>query len=42
LLRVTPEGERRLMGAFAALRKDRESLGVAFRELDRRFRATAR
>src|SRR5919201_2368627 len=30
LLRLTPEGERRLLHAFAALRHDRESLRQAF------------
>ena len=42
LLRLTPEGERRLLDAFAALRDDRESFREAFRELDRRFRAASR
>ena len=42
LLRLTPEGERRLLRAFAALRDDRESFREAFRELDRRFRAASR
>jgi DNA-binding MarR family transcriptional regulator len=41
LLRATPEGRRRLMKAFAALRADRESLAAAFEELDRSFRASA-
>lgn len=41
LLRLTPEGQRRLMRAFAALREDRESLREAFREVNRRFRAAA-
>jgi DNA-binding MarR family transcriptional regulator len=41
LLRVTSEGERRLMRAFAALHDDREALGATFRTLGRRFRATA-
>jgi DNA-binding MarR family transcriptional regulator len=39
LLRVTPEGERRLMRAFAALRADRAELAEAFEELGARFRA---
>ena len=39
LLRLTPEGRRRLMRAFAALREDREALAASFREVDRRFRA---
>ena len=41
LLRVTPEGERRLMRAFAVLREDRDALERAFRELNRRFRAVS-
>jgi len=41
LVRLTPEGRRRLLHAFAALRDDRESLRGAFREVDRRFRAAA-
>lgn len=40
LLRVTPEGDRRLMSAFAALRADRAELSEAFNELGVRFRAT--
>jgi len=39
LLTLTPEGERRLMQAWEALRDDRRSLGNAFEELRRRFRA---
>jgi DNA-binding MarR family transcriptional regulator len=39
LLRLTPEGERRLMQAFTALAADRDTLVAAFREVDRRFRA---
>ena len=39
LLRLTPEGRRRLIRAFAALREDREALAASFREVDRRFRA---
>lgn len=42
LLRLTPEGERRLMEAFAALRADRVQLAAAFDELGVRFRATNR
>ena len=41
LLRLTAEGERRLLHAFAALRADREALAAAFREVDRRFRAAS-
>ena len=40
LLRVTPEGERRLLEAFAALRADREQLAAALDELNVRFRAS--
>lgn len=40
LLTVTPEGERRLMHAFAGLRADRAQLAEAFDELHARFRAT--
>lgn len=39
LLRVTVEGERRLMLAFESLRDDRQALAAAFRALDQRFRA---
>lgn len=39
LLSLTPEGERRLLLAFTALREDRAALAAAFREVDRRFRA---
>ena len=42
LLRLTREGERRLIRVFAALRDDRDALNDAFRELDRRFRAASR
>ena len=42
LLELTAEGARRLMRAFAALRKDREALAAAFREVDRSFRAASR
>jgi len=41
LLSLTAEGERRLLRAFSALRQDREALAEAFREVDRRFRATS-
>jgi DNA-binding MarR family transcriptional regulator len=41
LLRLTNEGERRLLRAFSALRDDREALAPAFRELDRSFRAAS-
>ena len=37
LLRLTPEGERRLSEAFNALRDDRRSLAEAFRDLDQTF-----
>ena len=40
LLKLTPEGESRLLGTFNELRDDREALAVAFRELQRSFRAT--
>jgi DNA-binding MarR family transcriptional regulator len=40
LLRVTAKGDRLLMRAFTALHDDRKTLAAAFRELDRRFRAT--
>jgi DNA-binding MarR family transcriptional regulator len=40
LLRLTAKGDRRLMRAFTALHDDRKALRAAFRELDRRFRAT--
>jgi DNA-binding MarR family transcriptional regulator len=39
LLRLTPEGERRLMEAFVALRDDRDALTAAFHEVDLSFRA---
>ncbi len=39
LLRLTAEGERRLLQAFTALDEDRAALVASFRELDRRFRA---
>jgi DNA-binding MarR family transcriptional regulator len=38
LLRLTKEGERRLMRAFRGLRDDRDALAESFREVDRRFR----
>jgi DNA-binding MarR family transcriptional regulator len=41
LLQVTPEGERRLLQAFVALRAEREQLARAMRELDVRFRASS-
>jgi DNA-binding MarR family transcriptional regulator len=41
LLRLTAEGEQRLLHAFAALRADRETLAAVFREVDRRFRAAS-
>ena len=39
LLSLTPEGERRLLLAFAALRQDRAALAAAFQAVGRRFRA---
>ncbi len=42
LLRLTPEGERRLLRAFVELRDDRDALREAFGELNRRFRAASR
>lgn len=39
LLRLTAEGERRLMDAFAALRDDRDALAAAFDDVDMTFRA---
>ena len=38
VLRLTPEGERRLMSAFEALRDDRAALAEAFSEVDAHFR----
>ena len=38
LLRLTPEGERRLDDVFDALRQDRIALAGAFLDLDQRFR----
>lgn len=42
LLRLTPEGERRLRGAVVALRQDRAALAEAFLDLDERFREAHR
>jgi DNA-binding MarR family transcriptional regulator len=42
VLRPTPEGERRLMVAFDALRDDRAALADTFREAGTRFRAATR
>ena len=42
LLRLTAEGERRLLRVVAALRDDRKALRATFRELDQRFRAASR
>ena len=42
LLRLTAEGEKRLLRAFAALGEDRAALAAAFREGDRLFRAASR
>jgi DNA-binding MarR family transcriptional regulator len=39
LLRLTAEGERRLLQAFAALRDDRDALAASFEEVDAAFRA---
>jgi len=41
LLRLTPEGERRLRAAYDALRDDRTTLERAFAELDLTFRAAS-
>ena len=41
-LRLTTEGERRLLQAFDALHEDRAALAEAFREVDARFRAATR
>ena len=38
LVRLTAEGSRRLLRAFADLRADRDALWLAFHELDRAFR----
>lgn len=42
LLRLTPEGERRLRGVVVALRQDRGALAEAFVDLDERFREAHR
>jgi DNA-binding MarR family transcriptional regulator len=42
VLRLTPEGERKLMLAFDALRDDRTALAKAFREVDASFRVATR
>jgi DNA-binding MarR family transcriptional regulator len=42
LLRLTAEGERRLVGVFEALREDRESLAESFAELAALFRLADR
>lgn len=42
LLRLTREGERRLLRAFTALRGDREALVAALDELDLRLRTRGR
>ena len=42
LLRLTREGERRLLRAFDALREDRAAVAAVFREVDVRFRAASR
>ncbi len=39
LLALTPEGERRLLEAWEALREERRALGAVFEELRRRWRA---
>lgn len=41
-LRATPEGERRFLAAFAALRSDRDALARAFSHANARFRALTR
>lgn len=41
LLRLTPEGERRLIEVFDSLREDRGQLSAVFQELDILFRATS-
>jgi DNA-binding MarR family transcriptional regulator len=40
-IKLTPEGRRRLLHVFDALRADRAALAEAFRLLRQRFRATA-
>lgn len=42
LLRLTAEGERRLLQVFNALREDRQSLGASFSDLDQLFQAALR
>jgi DNA-binding MarR family transcriptional regulator len=42
LLRLTAEGESRLLRAFDALHEDRAALAKAFRDVDARFRAASR
>jgi DNA-binding MarR family transcriptional regulator len=42
LLKLTPEGEQRLMRTFNALHDDREALAAAFKGLQRSFRAAGR
>src|SRR5581483_9608718 len=39
LLALTPEGERRLLETWEALREERRALGAGFEELRRRWRA---
>ncbi len=41
LLRLTAEGERRLLRAFTALHGDREALASTFRDVQRSFRAAS-
>jgi DNA-binding MarR family transcriptional regulator len=41
-LRLSPEGERRLLHAFKALRKDRSAFAAAFSELGLRFHASGK
>ena len=42
LLELTGEGDRRVMRAWRALRRDRVALAKAFEQLDERFRADTR
>jgi DNA-binding MarR family transcriptional regulator len=42
LLRLTAEGERRLLQVFNGLRHDRQTLGAAFKDLDELFQAASR
>ncbi len=42
LVRLTDEGESRLLEAFVALRNDRDLMADAFQQVDRRFRAVSR